>query len=196
MSSRGWCHTHRNGGDDLIVGQHVGTPPHLQAADLSQEQRRIVHPSTLAAGVEGGGRRFSGDIAYPPTTGAQRLCDVVVATDASLARLGELVQTAEHPIEIVRWPASGWRPVDVGSGDRRRHRRPVRVQWRGETLYARNNAVGDSYLFGWSTSPEAAANDGAPEARDQALIWRADFANWSIRPTGESVVPLRAAATT
>ena len=32
---------------------------------------------------------------------------------------------------------------------------------RRETLYARNNAVGDSYLFGWSNWPEEAAADSA-----------------------------------
>jgi hypothetical protein len=142
---------------------------------------------------------LSCDIAYPPTTGARRLCEapLVVATDASLARLGELVQSpAEHPIEIVRWPASGWRPVDVGSGDQGGVTEGLfEFQWRGETLYARNNAVGDSYLFGWSTWPEAAANDGAPEARDQALIWRANYhpdGGQLVYPTnGESfVVPL------
>ena len=33
-------------------------------------------------------------------------------------------------------------------------------RWKGDTLYARNNAVGDSYLFGWSNWPEEAATEG------------------------------------
>jgi len=45
----------------------------------------------------------------------------------------------------------------------------------GDTLYARNNAVGDSYLFGWSTWPEEAATSGAAKARDRVLIWRANY---------------------
>jgi hypothetical protein len=144
---------------------------------------------------------LSADIAYPPTTGARRLQEapLVVATNASLAGLGQLVQSPdEHPIEIVRWPQSGWRPVDVGSGDQGGVTEGLfEFQWRGQTLYARNNAVGDSYLFGWSTWPEAAASDGAPGQRDQALIWRANYhpdGGQLVYPTnGESfAVPLAA----
>jgi len=47
--------------------------------------------------------------------------------------------------------------------------------WRGDTLYARNNAVGDSYLFGWSRWPEEAAAEGAGGPRERALIWRANY---------------------
>ena len=47
--------------------------------------------------------------------------------------------------------------------------------WRGETLYARNNAVGDSYLFAWSNWLEEAATEGPPGLREQALIWRANY---------------------
>lgn len=47
--------------------------------------------------------------------------------------------------------------------------------WRGETLYARNNAVGDSYVFAWSTWPEEAAADGPPKPRQEALVWRANY---------------------
>jgi ureidoglycolate lyase len=142
---------------------------------------------------------LSADIAYLPTTGAGRLhqAPLVVATNASLAGLGELVQDpARHRVDVVRWPASGWRPVDPGSGDQGGVTEGLfDFQWRGQTLYARNNAVGDSYLFGWSTWPEAAASDGAPMPRDQVLIWRANYhpdGGQLIYPTqGESfVVPL------
>ena len=47
--------------------------------------------------------------------------------------------------------------------------------WRGDTLYARNNAVGDAYLFGWSTWPEDALADGPARPRERALIWRANY---------------------
>jgi ureidoglycolate hydrolase len=43
------------------------------------------------------------------------------------------------------------------------------------TLYARNNAVGDSYLFGWSNWPEEAATSGPGTLRQRALIWRANY---------------------
>ena len=102
------------------------------------------------------------DIAYTPTTGVRRAHEtpLVVATEASLEGYGRLVDSPDDfPIEIVRWPAQGWRPIDQNSGDQGgvteglfefclagRH-----------ACIARNNAVGDSYLFGWSNWPEEAA---------------------------------------
>ena len=47
--------------------------------------------------------------------------------------------------------------------------------WKGENLYARNNAVGDSYLFAWSNWPEEAATDGPARPRQRALVWRANY---------------------
>jgi hypothetical protein len=47
--------------------------------------------------------------------------------------------------------------------------------WQGDTLYARNNAVGDSYLFGWSQWPDIAAKTGPARPRERALIWRANY---------------------
>jgi ureidoglycolate lyase len=118
-------------------------------------------------------------IAYPPTTGVRRAHEapLVVASDLSLAGLGALVDDpAACEIEIVRWPAQGWRPVDGGSGDQGGVTEGLfEFAWRGETLYARNNAVGDSYLFGWSTWPEEAQADGPPRPRERALIWRANY---------------------
>jgi ureidoglycolate lyase len=119
------------------------------------------------------------DIAYPPTTGVRRVraAPLVVATEASLAGLGQLVgDPHRHPVEIVRWPAQGWRPVDAGSGDQGGVTEGLfTFAWRGETLYARNDAVGDSYLFGWSTWPEDASAEGLTTDRAQALIWRANY---------------------
>ena len=60
------------------------------------------------------------DIAYAPSIGVRRAHEtpLVVASDLSLAGLGALVaDPAACEIEIVRWPAQGWRPVDDGSGD-------------------------------------------------------------------------------
>jgi ureidoglycolate lyase len=138
-------------------------------------------------------------IVYPPTTGVRRLhtAPLVVASEASLAGLGQLVlEPREHPIEIVRWPAHSWRPVDAGSGDQGGVTEgPFTFAWRGETLYARNEAVGDSYLFGWSTWPEEASAAGPTTDRTQALIWRANYhpdGGQLVYPTGGGsfVVPL------
>src|SRR5579884_883960 len=120
-----------------------------------------------------------GDIAYPPTTGVRRVqrIPLLTASDANLDGYGHLVDDPQtFPIEIVRWPAQGWRPVDANSGDQGGVAEGVfEFWWRGDTLYARNNAVGNSYLFAWSTWPEEAADAGPARPRDQALVWRANY---------------------
>ncbi len=118
-------------------------------------------------------------IAYAPTTGVRKAHEtpLVAATDASLRGYGRLVaDPANCPIEIVRWPAQGWRSVDTNSGDQGGVTEGLfEFAWRGETLFARNNAVGDSYLFGWSAWPEEAAREGPSRPRERALIWRANY---------------------
>ena len=118
------------------------------------------------------------EIAYEPTTGVRRThrTPLIAATDAALAGYGCLVDDpATFEVEIVRWPAQGWRPVDANSGDQGGVTEgPFEFAWRGQTLFARNNAVGDNYLFGWSTWPEEA--HAAPAGpRQEALIWRANY---------------------
>lgn len=67
-------------------------------------------------------------------------------------------------------------PIDANSGDQGGIAEGIfEFWWKGETLYARNNAVGDSYLFGWSNWPEEAATDGPAKLRRRALIWRANY---------------------
>lgn len=119
------------------------------------------------------------NIAYVPSTGVRRIHDtqLVLATADSLAGYGSLVEDPENfPIEIVRWPAQGWRPIDENTGDQGGVAEGLfEFCWKGETLYARNNAVGDSYLFGWSNWPEEAAASTAGRQRERALIWRANY---------------------
>jgi len=117
--------------------------------------------------------------AYVPTTGVRRVFEtrVVTASNESLKGLGCLVDEPKtFPIEITRWPAEGWRPVEQNSGDQGGVTEGLfEFWWKGETLYARNNAVGDSYLFGWSNWPEDAASSGPAPSRERALIWRANY---------------------
>jgi ureidoglycolate lyase len=95
------------------------------------------------------------DIAYVPTTGVRRVHEtpLVIAGNASLKGYGRLVDDPKSfSIEIVRWPAQGWRPVDENSGDQGGVTEGIfEFLWKGETLYARNNAVGDSYLSAGAT---------------------------------------------
>ena len=121
----------------------------------------------------------AGQMAYIPSTGVRRIHDtaLVEATRESLAGYGHLVEEPRtFPIEIVRWPAQGWRAIDKNSGDQGGVTEGLfEFRWRGATLYARNHAVGDSYLFGWSTWPEEAAADRPAQPRQRALIWRANY---------------------
>jgi hypothetical protein len=118
-------------------------------------------------------------IAYVPSTGVRRVHDtpLVAASAASLEGYGCLVdEPRAFKIEIVPWPAQGWRPIDQNTGDQGGVAEGLfEFAWKGETLYARNNAVGDSYLFGWSNWPEEAAAQTGGRVRERALIWRANY---------------------
>ena len=113
-------------------------------------------------------------IAHIPSTGVRRVHEtpLVAATAQSLEGYGRLVDDPEHfPIEIVPWPAQGWRPIDPNTGDQGGVTEGLfEFCWKGETLYARNHAVGDSYLFGWSNWPEEAAAERGAKPRERALI--------------------------
>ena len=118
-------------------------------------------------------------IAYTPSTGVRRVHEtpLVAASAESLAGYGRLVDNPrEFPIEIVPWPAQGWRAIDANTGDQGGVTEGLfEFKWKGETLYARNHAVGDSYLFGWSNWPEEAAAERPARPRERALIWRANY---------------------
>jgi ureidoglycolate lyase len=118
-------------------------------------------------------------IAYIPSTGVRRVHEtpLIAASAHSLAGYGSLVDDPRNfPIEIVQWPAQGWRAIDKNSGDQGGVTEGLfEFSWRGETLYARNHAVGDSYLFGWSNWPEEATAERSSKPRERALIWRANY---------------------
>lgn len=118
-------------------------------------------------------------IAYIPSTGVRRVHEtpLVAATGATLDGYGCLVDDpGNFPIEIVPWPAQGWRAIDPSTGNQGGVAEGLfECTWKGETLYARNNAVGDSYLFGWSNWPEDAAAEACGKRRERALIWRANY---------------------
>ena len=69
---------------------------------------------------------------------------LIEATAHSIEGYGRLVEDpAACEIEIVRWPAQGWRPVDEGTGDEGGTVEGVfACHWRGDQLMARNDAVG------------------------------------------------------
>lgn len=103
---------------------------------------------------------------------------LVRATDANLEGYGRLVDDwRDFPVEIVRWPASGRRPVDAGTGDQGGTAvGRFEFWWEGDTMRGRNTAVDDQYVLGWSRNPGEAARSGAPTVpRDQLLLWHANY---------------------
>jgi len=103
---------------------------------------------------------------------------LVRATEQSLQGYGQLVDNhQDFPVEIVRWPAAGWRPVDPGTGDEAGTTSGVfSCHWQGDMLMGKNTAVGDEYLLGWSTTPQDAVQGEEPEScPQQVLLWHANY---------------------
>ena len=92
---------------------------------------------------------------------------VVPATASTLDGYGRLIDDpGACPIEIVRWPAQGTRPVDDDTGDQGGTTEGVFVsEWHGDILYGRNEAVGGHYVLAYATAPEAARRDHATAPR-------------------------------
>jgi hypothetical protein len=101
---------------------------------------------------------------------------IVTATNASLTGYGRLIDDAAGcPIEIVRWPSLGARPVDVDTGNQGGTTEGIFVsEWRGDILYGRNEAVGGHYILAYGCAPEFANadHDGVPS---QMLLWHANY---------------------
>ncbi len=101
---------------------------------------------------------------------------VVEASDEVLDGFGNLVDKPEETrIEIVRWPAAGWRPVDLDSGDEGGTRTGVfRSWWKGDILYGHNEAVDGHYVLGYSCDPEK-ADEASTTSADRVLMWHANY---------------------
>ena len=103
---------------------------------------------------------------------------LIVATDESVQDYGALV---EHPddieIEIVRWPATGWRQVDEDSGDEAGWvEGTFHGEWQGDVLFGRNDAVSGHYVLGWSTTdPAASRTDRQTAGREKVMLWHLNY---------------------
>jgi hypothetical protein len=99
----------------------------------------------------------------------------------SLAGYGVLVDDpVSFPVEVVTWPALGWRPVDPGTGNQAGTvSGQFDVWWEGEVLHARHEAVNDQYLIGWSRNPGEVGDRGTSRAgaldRSRVLLWHANY---------------------
>ena len=101
---------------------------------------------------------------------------VVDATPESLEGYGKLLQSPDEvEVEIVRWPAQGWRPVDEDSGDEAGTTEGIFVsKWDGEILYGSNEAVGGEYVLGYAQAPEIALA-GGEHSPQRILMWHANY---------------------
>jgi hypothetical protein len=101
---------------------------------------------------------------------------LVNATPETLQGFGRLVADPDDcPIEIVRWPAQGSRPIDADTGDQAGTTEGVFIsQWEGDILYGRNEAVGGHYILAYSEAPERARTDHSDPPR-RMLLWHANY---------------------
>lgn len=102
---------------------------------------------------------------------------LIEATDESLHGYGCLVaDPKDFEIEIVRWPAQGWRPVDEDSGDEGGVAEGVfHCAWDGDVLMGRNDAVNGAYVLGWSRDPQVAVRGEASAPHDRVLLWHMNY---------------------
>ena len=102
---------------------------------------------------------------------------LIEATDETAKDYGYLVDDPDSAeIEIVRWPAQGWRPVDEGTGDEGGCVEGIfQGEWKGDVLYGTNDAVGGHYVLGWSVDPQQASPDRQTAPRDRVLLWHMNY---------------------
>lgn len=102
---------------------------------------------------------------------------VVVANEENVKGYGCLVDDPEtFEIEITRWPAQGWRPIDAGTGDEGGFvEGTFRCDWKGDVLYGENEAVNGNYVLGWSADPQTASTKAQTQPRDQILLWHMNY---------------------
>ncbi|MCP4979717.1 MAG: ureidoglycolate hydrolase [Gammaproteobacteria bacterium] len=102
---------------------------------------------------------------------------LLVASDDTVKGYGQLVTDPEEfEIEIVQWPAQGWRPVDLGTGDEGGVIEGVfHSEWQGEVLHGRNDAVDGHYILGWSNNPGLASPNDIVGNPERVLLWHMNY---------------------
>ncbi|GJL83974.1 MAG: hypothetical protein DHS20C01_36080 [marine bacterium B5-7] len=102
---------------------------------------------------------------------------LVKATEESVKGYGCLMDDPENvEIEIVTWPAQGWRPVDDDTGNQGGYVEGIfKGEWQGDTLMGSNDAVNGHYVLGWSTDPQMASSERQSASRDKVLLWHFNY---------------------
>jgi len=101
---------------------------------------------------------------------------IIDASADALHRYGRLVDDPQAcEIEIVRWPAQGWRPVDEDTGNEGGTTEGVFVsEWQGDVLFGRNEAVGGEYILAYATEPSASERTHRRDP-ERILLWHANY---------------------
>jgi ureidoglycolate lyase len=102
---------------------------------------------------------------------------LIEATTESVVGYGQLVSQEEcFEIEIVQWPAQGWRPIDAGTGDEAGAVEGIfHSEWHGEVLRGQNDAVNGDYILGWATNPGVASESASMEEPERVLLWHLNY---------------------
>lgn len=101
---------------------------------------------------------------------------LVRATAATLSGYGLLVDDPGlFDIEIVTWPAAGWRPVDDDTGNQGGVKEGTFISyWKGDIIYGKNTAVDGHYILGYSKDP-AQADESSTDLPEKLLMWHANY---------------------
>jgi ureidoglycolate lyase len=101
---------------------------------------------------------------------------LIEATAETLRGFGRLVEDPDAcKIEIVRWPAKGWRQVDEDTGDQGGTTEGVfRSEWEGDVLFGRNSAVGGDYILAYADEPSTADRNHRRDP-ERILLWHANY---------------------
>jgi hypothetical protein len=118
------------------------------------------------------------DYLHPDIPAGTRIHDVplVRATRQSMKGFGEIVRDPRtHKVEIVQWPAKGWRKLDDNTGDEGGTTEGVfACAWQGNELIGHNEAVGGHYVLGFRAPPEM-VRPGVALADDRVLLWHCNY---------------------
>lgn len=102
---------------------------------------------------------------------------LLAATAENLAGFGRLETSFESAsVEIVPWPAPGWRPIDAGTGTGGGVTSGAFEYWHeGDVFRARNLAVDGDYTIGWFSDPPHASRDATPSDLSRVLVCEANY---------------------
>lgn len=102
---------------------------------------------------------------------------VLVADEINTRGYGYLVERPDDcEVEIVRWPATGWRRVDCDCGNEGGVvEGEFHGRWSGNILYGSNKAVGGEYVLGWEHDPHHPPPVSKGETRSQVLLWHMNY---------------------